>query len=222
MLVLGRAVLCAVMVIAGWSADASAQTAGAGDEQKLIKRIPAGHRLHTIDGEKQIFYGDLNGDGADDCVLIIEEAASDDSDPARGVMIFFKDGDDYQLALENRKGLGDHGEESCGACGYRTISFRVAKGNFYIYYQWGKGDQPKETLTFRYRNSEFELIGYDVNSPSGSTSINFPAKKKLVKECAASKKCKETSTAFAMKEPMLLRKITDFPSLEFGELFQLY
>jgi uncharacterized protein (TIGR02145 family) len=198
-----------------WSSGAWAQTAA--DEQKLIKRIPAGHRLHSIDDAKQIFRGDLNGDGADDYALIIEEASDDY--PGRGVMIFFKDGGDYKLALENIKGLGSKGSEDCGACGYRSISFNIAKGNFYIYYQWGKDPQPKETFTFRYRNSEFELIGYDVDvgNTKGATSINFPAKKKLVKECPKGKKCKETWTTFTMEEPILLRKIADFTRLELAD-----
>jgi uncharacterized protein (TIGR02145 family) len=198
--------------------DAGANAESPSDEQTLIERIPPGYRIHSIDGEKQIFRGDLNGDGADDYAIIIEEEETDDY-PERGVMIFFKDGGGYRLALENINGLGSKGSEDCGACGYRQISFEIAKGNFYIYYQWGKGDQPKETFTFRYRNSEFELIGYDVdvNNIKGATSINFPAKKKLVKECPKGKKCKETWTAFTMEEPILLRKIADFPRLEFAD-----
>jgi len=182
------------------------------DGQKLIKRIPAGYRLHSINNEKQIFHGDLNGDGADDYILITENVTNE-SYPVRGIMIFFKDGEDYKLVLENIKGLGEKGSEDCGACGYRTMSFGIAKGNFYIYYQWGKDPQPKEIFAFRYRNSEFELIGYDVdvNNIKGATSINFPAKKKLEKDCPKGKKCKETWTIFTMKEPILLRKIVEFP-----------
>ncbi|MDR2592485.1 MAG: fibrobacter succinogenes major paralogous domain-containing protein [Chitinispirillales bacterium] len=211
MRVLGRAGLRAVAaagaVLALSAAGAGAQTA---DEQKLIKRIPAGYRLHSIDGEKQMFRGDLNGDGADDYALIIKEAAAaDESDANRGVMIFFKDGDDYKLALENRQGLGTKGEEDCGNCGYATISFGVGKGNLYIYIYYQKYNA-KKTYTFRYKNSEFELIGWDFDM----TSINFSAKKKLVKECPKGKKCTETWTAFTMKEPILLRKIVNIHTVD--------
>jgi hypothetical protein len=187
------------------------------DGQKLIKRIPAGYRLHSINDKPQIFRGDLNGDGTDDYALVIKRGETED--PVRGIMIFFKDGDDYRLALENIKGLGEESSENCGACGYRSMSFGIAKGNFYIYYQWGKDPQPKEIFAFRYRNSEFELIGYDVdvNNIKGAKSINFPAKKKLEKECPKGKKCKETWTTFIMKEPILLRKIVDFPHFDFDD-----
>jgi len=73
--------------------DDGANAESPSDGQTLIKRIPAGYRIHSIDGKNQIFRGDLNSDGADDYAVIIkEEAETDGSDAYRGVMIFFKDG----------------------------------------------------------------------------------------------------------------------------------
>ena len=202
---------------------ANAQTTA--DEQNIIKRIPAGYRLHSINGEKQILRGDLNADGADDYAVIIKEAAaSDEAYPARGILIFFKDGDNYKLALENRKGLGSKDGQICMNCDDREISFEIKKGNLYIiYHTEARFNDIFETFTFRYKNTEFELIGYDNATDNGTwaESINFATKKKLRKTCsqpnAQPNDCKKTWTTFTMKEPILLRKIADFPNLDLND-----
>jgi len=127
--------------------------------------------------------GDLNEDAKDDYVLVIKGT------DRRGIMIFFSKGKDYQLVLENRNCL-DSGE------------VEIKKGNMLI-------THGNKKYTFRYKNSEFELIGYDINesSPKKETSINIPLKKKFVKECSEDKKCKETWTNVAFIESILLRRI---------------
>jgi hypothetical protein len=200
-----------------WSAEVTP------DEQKLIKRIPAGYRVSVKDGVNEIFRGDLNGDGADDYVLIVaktdkknilecknEPGLELDTNP-RGVMIFFNDGGDYRLVLGPHVCLGwwDDSAEAQGAVGCapppRYTEFEIKRGNLYIVIG-GK-------YTFKYRNSEFELIGYDDKNTVEEVSVNFPAKKKLVKSGG-----KETWSAIAVNGPILLRKLSgiDFDSVISG------
>ncbi|GBU23370.1 hypothetical protein R80B4_03287 [Fibrobacteres bacterium R8-0-B4] len=206
------------------AADSGAQMTveqQAAADAEMFAKIPAGYRIRSADDKNLIFRGDLNGDGEEDCVLIIEQALApvgeNSGDEMRGIMIFFKEGGGYRLAMENRNGLGQNSSESCGACGYRELTFGIGKGNLYFYYYWGKHNN-KETFTFRYKNSEFELIGYDLdNGGKRAASVNFPAKKKVSTDCPKGKKCTETWTTFAMKEPILLRKIVDFPHLVWAD-----
>jgi hypothetical protein len=216
-----RKLLLTTAAVAAICFAANAQTTA--DEQKIIQRIPAGYRLHSINGEKQILRGDLNGDGADDYAVIIREAAaSDEAYPARGILIFFKDGDDYKLVLENRKGLGSYDGKICINCGNRMISFEIKKGNLYIiYHTEARFNDLFETFTFRYKNSEFELIGYDNDDDTWTRSINFATKKKLDSLCPQDDKCKKTWTTFTMKEPILLRKITDFTTFDFYDYMKM-
>jgi hypothetical protein len=200
------------------------------DGQKLIKRIPAGYRLYNysqiIDekGEDLIARGDLNGDGADDYALVIENIANNN---ISGIMIFFKDGNDYKLALENRNCFNSGKDLDFGLSTPHSIN--IAKGNLYLNYsQMFNCDYSNQKYTARYRNSEFELIGYDdVYTSCGrygeagdtKTSINFPAKKQLNAECPYKKKCKETWTTIAVKEPILLRKLS---GIDFGTIISKY
>lgn len=174
------------------------------------KRIPTGYQLF----EK--ISGDLNGDGADDYVLIIKGSER------RGIMIFFSNGNDYQLALENRECFASENEDG-GVYFAPKLSVEIKKGNLYFSYDHGRYGNWKHT--FKYRNSEFELIGYDNEDfySKKITSINFPAKKQQVKVCAdkdsdrgnyevcgiCCKNFKETWSTTTIKEPILLKKIVD-------------
>ncbi|GBU22125.1 hypothetical protein R80B4_02030 [Fibrobacteres bacterium R8-0-B4] len=207
----------------------------------LTKLIPVGYRLF------EEIRGDLNGDGVDDLAIIIK--ATDKKNIVykdtrgenvdyndRGIMVFFKNGNAYRLAFENRKCFSS--EEEDGGSDYFApmLGVTIKKGNLYIKYDhlrygWWQ-------YTFRYRNSEFELIGYDNSSGVAGAidqenSINFLTKKQLVKVCAAgiSKICCHTSLEYdadagcnnvfneswnniAVKEPVLLRKIESFDEFD--------
>ncbi len=199
-------------------------------DERLLKHIPAGYEFFNK------ARGDLNGDGAEDCALIIkgtdqskiDELGRDFND--HGVMIFFGDGGGgYKLAAENRAFLGPDEYDGANCAGGGEFSIEIKKGNLYI----KRSDlhncsYARETsYTFRYKNSEFELIGYDksyIIETREDISINFPAKKKLEKECvgnlvsdegdcdyctklARCTKYKETWSAIATDGPILLRKI---------------
>jgi len=167
-------------------------------EPALDKRIPTGYKLI----EKVC--GDLNGDGADDCILIFEPA---NGESYIGFMIFFKDGSDYKLVLEDK---------SCFYTEFRWPSkFYIKKGNLYFYFESsGTCDRNSYTYTFKYRNSEFELIGYDtleedcggwnenherVGGSISKTSTNYLTKKKQ-----SILNGKETWSKITDKDPVLL------------------
>jgi uncharacterized protein (TIGR02145 family) len=154
----------------------------------IAQTIPAGYRLDE-DGE---INGDLNGDGVDDRVLVIKSNTKskkgcdcESSDcKRRGIMIFFKEGGGYKLALEKRDCFSA-GDGLCGNYGEPQLQVSIKKGNLYIRYDFGRYGWWQ--YTFRYRNSDFELIGYDESSlrmgwEYKTESINILSKKMLVKK----------------------------------------
>jgi len=169
----------------------------------LLKYIPKGYRfLEEVSG-------DLNGDGADDYVLTIK-AETDDG--YHGIMILFKDGSNYRLALiKNRLYYTE----------FISPSFKINRGNLNISFSGnGTCDTHEWSYAFKYRNSEFELIGYDasddecgawnekhqrVGGGSSKKSINFLTKKRMTKVNNG----KEVWDNIKTKEPILLRKIKD-------------
>jgi len=165
------------------------------------KFIPAGYKLI----EK--VSGDLNGDGADDYVLTIKTDLADSA----GFMIFFKDGDGYKLVLENKR---------CFYTEFNYPTLSIKKGNLYFSVESsGNCSRYAYIHTFKYRNSEFELIGYDtleddcgswdenhrrVGGSNSKTSTNFLTKKKQ-----SILNGKETWSKITVKDPILLRKIAN-------------
>jgi len=152
--------------------------------------------------------GDLNGNGADDLVLTIKANTVDDY---LGIMIFFKDGDDYRLAFENRRYFNTE---------FVSPSFKINRGNLNISFNGnGTCNIHEWSYVFKYRNSEFELIGYDANNvdcggwneehtmreggSSSKESINFLTNKRMTKV----NNDKEVWDKITSKGPILLREI---------------
>lgn len=138
--------------------------------------------------------GDLNKDGLIDEVLIVkgtdkskvivnrfEERADRNR---RGIIILLNKKGRYELALKNLNCFSSENEDG-GVYFPPDLSVQIEKGNLYIQYSHGRYGYWR--YTFRFRNADFELIGYDSSDNFGpridrETSINFLTKKKLVKE----------------------------------------
>ena len=136
--------------------------------------------------------GDLNKDGALDCVLIIKGTNKDSfvvnqfdekvDRNRRGIIILFNKNDHYELAIKNDECFSSENEDG-GVYFPPELSIKISKGNLYALYSHGRYGYWQ--YTFRYQNSDFELIGYDEGNGSAvvdsETSINFLTKKKQKK-----------------------------------------
>ena len=203
------------------------------------KFIPKGYRLF------EELHGDLNGDGKDDYVAIIkgtdkeQVVKSENSDNGelidrnrRGILIFFNNGNDYQLALDSRSCFASENEEG-GTYFPPELSVSTGRGNLYIAYDWGKYGTWKYTL--RYRNGEFVLIGYDAYSREMSvsgeeereievvetnSSYNLLTKKVFVKTVTSytdgGSKTDEKWDAFVVNRLVKLIDIQDFSEFDKG------
>jgi uncharacterized protein (TIGR02145 family) len=197
-----------------------------------IRKIPAGYQLYIPDGSivgdiPGEVHGDLNGDGLEDCVLLIrstDQSNIDNDDPHApdknplGIMIFFNTGNGYRLVFENRDGIPPPEYDSQMMHDY---SVEIKNGKLYIS---ERGRYGGEKYTFRYKNSEFELIGFDSYSEKfvshiteKEVSINFLTKKRLTKvnvseddENEDKAVFKETWDVIKMDNPPKLLKSGDF------------
>lgn len=187
--------------------------------------IPAGFELVSA------VEGDLNKDGVADKVLLIkgtDKGAYEKNEFSelvdrnrRGLVVLFKKGEQYELVLKNANCFSSENEDG-GVYYAPELSLEIAKGNLYIHYAHGRYGYWK--YTFRYRNSDFYLIGYD-SSEGGAvveneTSINFLSKKKQVKvntnENAegGDEVFTETWTNITVNKLLKLRDIKDFENFE--------
>ncbi|GHT47778.1 hypothetical protein AGMMS49965_25950 [Bacteroidia bacterium] len=134
--------------------------------------------------------GDLNNDGEDDCVIITKqtrksafvthESYGELDRNRRGLVIAFKEGEEYNTVLAVPDCFSSENEDG-GAYIAPDLYITIKRGNLLIHY--GHGRYGEWHYTFRYRNSDFELIGYDESNSNGpvidsSVSINFLTKKK--------------------------------------------
>ena len=138
-------------------------------------------------------YGDLNKDGSDDCVLMIKRTENSQiitdeylgqlDRNRRGIIVLFNRNQQYELALLNYDCFSSENEDG-GAYYSPELSIEIEKGNLFVQYSHGRNGG--WTYTFRFQNSDFELIGYDSSENNGpvinsETSINFSTKTKQVK-----------------------------------------
>ncbi|MDI9872893.1 hypothetical protein [Flectobacillus rivi] len=135
--------------------------------------------------------GDLNRDGIEDCILIIKgtdknkiitDKYSGQLDRnRRGIIILFKKNNHYELVLKNQDCFSSENEDG-GVYFAPELSIEIKNGNLTASY--GHGRYGSWSYKFKYKNGDFELIGYDANSNRGPVaqyqiSINFLTKKKL-------------------------------------------
>lgn len=179
--------------------------------------------------------GDLNNDGRKDYVMIIKGTEKDKiitheyrgklDRNRRGIIVLFKTEDhSYIKAVENKSCFSSENEEG-GVYYAPEMEVSVEKNNLYINYMHGRYGY--WTYTFKYRNNDFQLIGYDASDNRGpvvqtQTSVNFLTDKKQFKdninkdqESDGDEVFKETWTTIDRQKPIPLSEIKDFDSLDF-------
>ncbi|WP_162795945.1 hypothetical protein [Pedobacter nanyangensis] len=179
--------------------------------------------------------GDLNKDGLQDVVLIVKgtdkskiivnrfEERVDRN--RRGIIILMNKRGRYELAIRNLDCFSSENEDG-GVYFPPELGVQIEKGNLYIQYSHGRYGYWR--YTFRFRNADFELIGYDSSDNFGpridrETSMNFLTKKKLVKENTnqnaegGDEVFKEKWSALPANPLVKLSQIKDFDELMSGE-----
>ncbi len=157
-------------------------------DNDLSSFIPKGYM------EFEKYFGDLNKDGLIDCVVIIKKTDTINivmnqfnekvDRNRRGIIVLFKNEKGYQLADKNYDCFSSENEDG-GV--YFPPELWIEIKNKKLYIHFGHGRYGYWEYTFRFQNSNFELIGYHSSSNRGPvantiTSINFLTKKKLIKE----------------------------------------
>ncbi len=181
--------------------------------------------------EFEKYFGDLNGDKQEDCVLIIKATDKNsiiiDHDGKevdqnrRGIIILFKEKNGYQLIDKNYDCFSSENEEG-GVYYPPQLSIKFKNNNLIVDYDHGRYGFWK--YTFRLEDSSFKLIGYDLSSNFGSTinretSINFLSKRKLVRKninhdaVGGDEIFQETWSDIEIEELITLSEIEDFDEL---------
>lgn len=178
--------------------------------------------------------GDLNNDGQDDCILItkgtdsnrvvLDEYFGEMDRNRRGIVVLFKDGNNYELVTKNDNCFSSENEDG-GVYFPPELSVEVKKGKLFVNYAHGRYGSWK--YTFRHQDNDFKLIGYDQTDTQGpimhySYSYNFLTKKKQTKENInfysehpEDEDIKETWEDLKKSELISLSAIKDFDDLDF-------
>lgn len=186
--------------------------------------IPNGYVLY----EK--FFGDLNKDGQEDCILIVKGTNKDNivinrfdekvDRNRRGIIILLKNQDNYKLSTANYDCFSSENEDG-GVYFAPELLIKVERGNLIIHYAHGRYGFWR--YIFRYQDSNFKLIGYDQSNGgvviSSELSINFLTKKKLIRENTnldadgGDEVFKDTWSKIIIKKLLVLSEIKDFDEL---------
>ena len=148
-------------------------------EKELSNIVPKGFMI------SERINGDLNKDGAADCVLIIKgtdkrKIIKDENSEKvdlnrRGIIILLNKNNHYELATKNYDCFSSANEDG-GVYFAPELSIDINKGNLLIHF--GHGRYGYRSYSFRFQNSDFELIGYDSSDDNGpivnrEMSVNF-------------------------------------------------
>jgi hypothetical protein len=182
--------------------------------------------------EFEKYFGDLNKDGREDCVVLIKKNDTTNmvtnrfdqkvDRNRRGIIVLFKNGKEYRLADKNYDCFSSENEDG-GVYFPPQLSVEIKNEKLYVHY--GHGRYGFWKYTFRFQNSNFELIGFDSSSNYGpiinrETSINFLTKKKLIKENTnenaegGDEVFNETWSDVEIEHVIKLSDIKDFDELE--------
>ncbi len=197
--------------------------------------IPKGY----VEYEK--YFGDLNKDGQDDCVLIIKKTDKNNvvtnqfgekvDRNRRGIIILFKKDETYQLADKNYHCFSSENEDGGGYYAPQ-LSITIKNNDLYVSYDYGRYGNWE--YTFRFQHSNFELIHYEIFYKTDTdcdvdwyiyddVSINFLTQEKLtnkfVKINADGEEIyKKISENISVNKLLKLSKIKDFSELNIDEI----
>jgi len=195
------------------------------NDYNLLSSIPKGFELF----EK--VKGDLNKDGIDDYVLIIKSIQNGGSERnssgelvnrnRRGIIILFNNNDTYTPIINNLICFSSENEDG-GVYFAPELSVSIENNNLLVSYSHGRYGY--WSYTFRYQNSDFELIGYDKTSGAPVTeneiSINFLTKK-LIEKVNTNENAqggdeifKETTKNIRVLKTTKLSEITNFDDFD--------
>nr|WP_198530103.1 hypothetical protein [Flavobacterium sp. Root935] len=180
-------------------------------------------------------YGDLNKDGAEDCAIVIKgtdksKVIKDDyrgqlDRNRRGIIVLFNKNNSYELAVKNYDCFSSENEDG-GVYFAPELSVEIKNNKLHIHY--GHGRYGYWEYTFRFQNSDFELIGYDSSSNRGpvvetEVSINFLTRKKITNENTnkedegGDEVFEKTETKISKSKLTKLSEIKDFDGFEVSE-----
>lgn len=178
--------------------------------------------------------GDLNKDGLEDVVIITkqtdtsrivqDEYLGELDRNRRGIIVAFKKGEGYDLIVQNDTCFSSENEDG-GVYFPPELMVEIGDGKLFMHYAHGRYGFWR--YTFRLKEDDFELIGYDQSDHQGpilhySYSYNFLTGKKLTKENVnfysenpQDEVFKETWETIANNKRLLLSEIEDFDVLSF-------
>ena len=180
-------------------------------------------------------FGDLNKDGQEDCALIIkgtdkskfvkDESRGELDRNRRGIIVLLKNNDGYELAVKNYECFSSENEDG-GVYYSPELSFEITKGKLFVSYAHGRYGY--WNYTFRFQNSDLELIGYDRSNNNGpivnnDVSINFLTSTMIRNENtneeadSGEEVFKKTVTKIRKSELLKLSEIEDFDELRLFE-----
>lgn len=185
--------------------------------------------------------GDLNKDGVNDCVLLIKGTATHQiitdeyrgklDRNRRGIIVLFNKGRHYETASKNYNCFSSENEDG-GVYFAPELSVDIKNGNLLATYAYGRYGYRK--YIFRFRHTDFELIGYDNAEKSSfvsdgvtfdETSINLLTKKKLIKKVVnvtadGKELYKEVWKNLSVIKRLRLSEIKDFDEIEINNLLK--
>lgn len=194
--------------------------------KEISQNIPEGYVLFSE------YYGDLNNDGLEDCVLVVKDTRNvnivtnkynDDVDRnRRGIIILLNKEFVYEVIVENLDCFSSENENG-GVYFPPQLSFNISNQKLEIHYSHGRYGYWK--YIFKYDKSDFNLIGYESSANSGpvvnyKTSINFLTQKKLISENTNEnlegevEVFKESWSTINLDRPIKLSEIKDFQELD--------
>jgi hypothetical protein len=180
--------------------------------------------------------GDLNNDGIDDYVIvikainkkniIIDEYRGELDRNRRGIIVLLYENGVYKQFLKNVNCFSSENEDG-GVYFQPELYINIEKGKLFIHFGHGRYGYWK--YTFRLKNSDLELIGYDSSSNNGpvivsETSINFLTNRKIEKintnrnANSGEEVFEEINVNLKAKPLLKFSKIEDFDDLELLEL----